>query len=268
MSPTLFSLFINDLAIKLKELHCGIKIANDNVSILLYADDIVLLSDSEDKLQIMLKHLNCWCIQWSLSINILKSSIVHFRPKSTPKSQFNFVCGTQQLCTVKKYTYLGVTLDEHLSFLSCIESLLLSGNRALSSLINRYNVYRNFTYDIYVQLYDCSVIPTMLYGAEIWGFIETNHVLKIQNRALRFFMGVHNKTPIPAMMGDMGWTDIYIKQSVCMIRFWNRMISMDYSRLTKRIFLWDYNLENKIWNASVLKILSSVNCKHMYLIIC
>ena len=77
-------------------------------------------------------------------------------------------------------------------------------------------------------------------------------------------MGVHNKTPIPAMMGDMGWTDIYIKQSVCMIRFWNRMISMDYSRLTKIIFLWDYNLENKTWNASVLKILSSINCKHVF----
>ena len=70
LSPTLFSLFINDLAIKLKELHCGIKIANDNVSILLYADDIVLLSDSEDKLQIMLKHLNCWCMQGLLSINV------------------------------------------------------------------------------------------------------------------------------------------------------------------------------------------------------
>ena len=23
-------------------------------------------------------------------------------------------------------------------------------------------------------------------------------------------MGVHNSTPIQAMMGDMGWTDIYI----------------------------------------------------------
>ena len=49
-------------------------------------------------------------------------------------------------------------------------------------------------------------------------------------------MGVHNKTPIPAMMGDMGWTDIYIKQSVYIIRFWNRMISMDYSRLTEIFF--------------------------------
>ena len=52
LSPTLFCLFINDLAIKMKELHCGInKTGIDNVSILLYADDIVLLSDSEHNLQ-------------------------------------------------------------------------------------------------------------------------------------------------------------------------------------------------------------------------
>ena len=42
------------------------------------------------------------------------------------------------------------------------------------------------------------------------------------------------------------------------------MIAMDYSRLTKRIFLWYYDLENMIWNASVLKILSSINCKHIF----
>ena len=45
------------------ELHCGIKIGIEQVSILLYADDIVLLSDSENGLQSMLTYLNKWCMQ-------------------------------------------------------------------------------------------------------------------------------------------------------------------------------------------------------------
>ena len=49
LSPTLFNLFINNLASHIKELHCGIKIGIEQVIILLYADDIVLLSDSEKR---------------------------------------------------------------------------------------------------------------------------------------------------------------------------------------------------------------------------
>ena len=49
-------------------------------------------------------------------------------------------------------------------------------------------------------------------------------------------MGVHNSTPIEAMMGDMGWTDIYIKEVLYMLRYWNRVIIMDNARIERRIF--------------------------------
>ena len=48
MSPLLFNLFINDLAIFLNSLDVGVKIGNENICLLLYADDIVLLSESRE----------------------------------------------------------------------------------------------------------------------------------------------------------------------------------------------------------------------------
>ena len=51
LSPTIFSLFLNDLAIEIKKLNLGIPIDNRNVSILLYADDLVLLAQNENDLQ-------------------------------------------------------------------------------------------------------------------------------------------------------------------------------------------------------------------------
>ena len=51
LSPILFSLFINELAIGIKNLNLGIDIGGKQISILLYADDIVLMSDSEENLQ-------------------------------------------------------------------------------------------------------------------------------------------------------------------------------------------------------------------------
>ena len=46
LSPLLFDLFINNLAIFLKSLDLGVKIGDENVCVMLYADDIVLLAES------------------------------------------------------------------------------------------------------------------------------------------------------------------------------------------------------------------------------
>ncbi len=43
LSLTLFSLFINDIAVNVNSMKLGISFGNKNISILLYADDIVIL---------------------------------------------------------------------------------------------------------------------------------------------------------------------------------------------------------------------------------
>ena len=54
MSPILFSMYMNDLATGIKDLNCGVTIDVMKVSILLYADDIVLIAPKEESLQKML----------------------------------------------------------------------------------------------------------------------------------------------------------------------------------------------------------------------
>ena len=76
-------------------------------------------------------------------------------------------------------------------------------------------------------------------------------------------MGVHISTPIQAMMDDMEWTDIYIKELLCMLRYWNRVIIMDNVRLERCIFMWDYNKGGDNWSNSI--ILNSINVCMMYI---
>lgn len=51
LSPTLFNLFINELAQLVRDLKLGVNIGNETVSVLLYADDMVFISKSEKELQ-------------------------------------------------------------------------------------------------------------------------------------------------------------------------------------------------------------------------
>ena len=47
LSLTMFNICINDLATGIKDLHIGVNLGNTQVSIILYADDIVLIADDE-----------------------------------------------------------------------------------------------------------------------------------------------------------------------------------------------------------------------------
>ena len=82
LSPTLFNLFINDLATQLKDMNIGIKIKDTTIPLLLYADDVVILANDETEMQKMLNSVNKWCIQWKMKINMSKTKIMHFRGKN------------------------------------------------------------------------------------------------------------------------------------------------------------------------------------------
>ncbi len=76
LSPTLFSLFVNDLALEVKHLNRGLPVGQDKLSILLYADDIVLLVENEHDLQEKIDCLHAWCRKWRLCINTAKTNII------------------------------------------------------------------------------------------------------------------------------------------------------------------------------------------------
>ena len=54
LSPSLFNLCVNNLASQVKSLNYGVKLGDTTVSILLYADDTVIITELEDYLQKML----------------------------------------------------------------------------------------------------------------------------------------------------------------------------------------------------------------------
>ena len=100
LSPTLFAIFINDLAIDIEQSGLGINIQFDNesgdtvskiISILLYADDIVLFSENEEEMQSLLYLVQCWCEKFKLQVNLTKTNILHVRPKRRSRSNFVFL---------------------------------------------------------------------------------------------------------------------------------------------------------------------------------
>ena len=107
------------------------------VSCLLYADDIVLLADSETDLQALLNIVNVWCSKWRLEVNLLKTNIMHIRKNQCRKSEFNFTFEGKSVVYCENYKYLGIIVNEHLNFEKSTKDLCDSAGRALSGIITK-----------------------------------------------------------------------------------------------------------------------------------
>ena len=69
LSPLLFDIFINDLRDVVDQLGKGVKLGNSRVSILFFADDIVLLADSKKGLEEMLQAVFDYSLKWRVKFN-------------------------------------------------------------------------------------------------------------------------------------------------------------------------------------------------------
>ena len=71
LSPSLFNIYIMNLETRLKSLNIGINIdEKTNVSSLLFADDLLLLSETEDNMQRLFMELQSCCQECLGSQNI------------------------------------------------------------------------------------------------------------------------------------------------------------------------------------------------------
>ena len=69
LSPILFNLYINVLAIELTDLNYGVDIGGKKVCLLLYAADIVIIAENENDIQTQLDFINQWCKKWRHNYN-------------------------------------------------------------------------------------------------------------------------------------------------------------------------------------------------------
>ena len=266
ISPTLFSMYLNDLATGIKNLNCGIDIDGLNLSILLYADDIVLLAPNEDSLQEMLNFIKQWCNKWRMAINADKTQVVHFRRQQTLKTSYVFLFGDSPLKTVSFYKYLGVLFDEFLSFDNNANLLADSAGRALGAIRSKLKHIKQSGYKTFDTLFTSGVLSIADYCAAIWATKNIPKIEQVSYKAARYFLGVHRYAPIEALLGDMGWQTARSRHKILILKFWNRLCLMPESRLTRKVFDWDrqYSGSKGTWSHAVKQVLSDINCSNLF----
>ena len=95
LSPQLFNIYINDLPQTIEEgVTHPIQLLDTKLNSLMWADDIILLSETKEGLQKSINNLQNYCMKWKLDINLKKTKILIFN-KSGSKIKtyiYMFIC--------------------------------------------------------------------------------------------------------------------------------------------------------------------------------
>ena len=133
LSPMLFPLFINEIAssIEQQDMH-GIQLLPRLVEIflLLFADDIVLISDTPRGLQNQLGVLSSACKDLFLHINTDKTKVMVFRKGGFLGKHEKWHLDGNNIQVVNDYTYLGYTFTTKMSVTKGVDVWAAKGKRA------------------------------------------------------------------------------------------------------------------------------------------
>ena len=135
------------------------------VSYLLYADDLLLLSESEHGLQ-SLDKLNCYVKKWQMRINIQKTKAIIFN-KSGKIFRREFKIGNQPIQVTDSYVYLGITFTPSSSFLLAQKNLYCKATRSLYGFLSEVNIYNGASVSAVPKLFYSFVSPMLLCNCEI-----------------------------------------------------------------------------------------------------
>uniref|UniRef100_A0A8C6MDJ7 Reverse transcriptase domain-containing protein n=1 Tax=Nothobranchius furzeri TaxID=105023 RepID=A0A8C6MDJ7_NOTFU len=160
LGPKLFIMYINDVCAVLDKVNC-----------LLYADDTSLYCSGDDLNKLVdlvekeLAVLKGWFDRNKLSMNVTKTKFIIFGNRKITNEIIIKINGIV-IEQVHTYKFLGITIDEKLSWKPHIDDIKLKISKNIG-LMSRMRFVLNIK-SLQI-LYNSFILPYLSYGVEIWG---------------------------------------------------------------------------------------------------
>ena len=134
----------------------------------MYADDTIVLAETERELQSALDAVHGYCNNMHLTVNTQKPKVMIFSRGGKVRKYQNIMFGGSILDVTCEYVYLGVNFNYNTSFMKDIERHISRAKRAMFATVTKSRRL-SLPLDILFELFDKVVLPVVLYASEIYG---------------------------------------------------------------------------------------------------
>ena len=271
LSPTLFSIVINEIATRMaEEGKHGVQMLPGLIElfILLFADDLALMSSTPHGLQVQIDCVHRVCEELGLTVNIDKTKVMVFRKGGFLGQHEKWFIDGKRLEVVNKYVYLGYTFTTTMSPFEGVKQLAVKGKKALFDVIRVHNQLDQMTIKTFFKIFDSKIQPIVLYAAEMWGVSEAHSIVeRVHLTACKRVLNVAPRTPNKMVYGELGRYPLYINCYIRAVKYWFRVLHMDAERLPNQAYRMLMNLDSlgkENWVSKIRAILQSLGFGYVW----
>ncbi len=203
ISPKLFNIYVEDLIKRVESMNCGILIGKILMDILLYADDITIVSDTKLGLKLILDEISLYGLDNDIKFNPSKTVLMIFndKVKRTRDERLRDIWQGEILMSGiplrrdETNKYLGVQISQTKSNTPQLNYMKKQAYAALAKVtsLGLSSVYMNpvtkaFIYKTYIR-------PVLMYGSEnfTWTKTDLNAIRRIEGNLVKRMLNISTR---------------------------------------------------------------------------
>ena len=266
LSPTLFNLFLSDFEpslVQQNNIDC-IKINDFNMSCMIWADDILLLSETKQGLQNQINFLYEYSQCNGLNINVNKTKSICFNNAGRLIRNCFFINNTV-IEDVNFIKYLGFVVSSNGNIKRGLKDLCDRASRAF--FILKSGLGSVFRKDVFItlSLFDKIIKPILLYASDFWGCYPQNLNEKCcieltHYKICKDILGVSKHTSNTGVLVELGRKPIFIDAIKNCLNNWlriagqgkcNNYLLQSTKKSLELNFPWTNNIKNVIETSGI-----------------
>ena len=256
LSATLFGLFVDGLEQHLMDTlgHDAPSLSGALIPLLLYADDLTILSTTPAGLQRQLNALQLFCEQRQLTVNLAKTKVVTFGSRARCQA---FMFNGNEVERVQSYKYLGFEFHATKSLAHGVSKLVSAANKAMHAMNRRCAFLHISDPKQRCNLFDSLVLPILSYACEVWAVDEEvgKPAEQLHRHFLKHVLGVRGNTANLIVLAEFGRYPLRFHWWQQILRYHNRINNLsDDERLIKCAFVEGlHDPSYRFWSHDVQK---------------
>ena len=268
LSPNMFRRMLSDLSSYLEQ-EAGIVFNGSDILLhMLWADDLILVSESKEGLQSQLNGVFNFCKRSQMIVNSLKTKIMLFGKKE----ECNFIFNGKQLEVVQDYKYLGVIFNSVCRSNGSVFKEMKDYTRdkalkACFSCFKKLSSIGKVTPKIGFKLFDSFVSPVIDYACEIWSDESILQIERVHVKFLKMLLGVKMSTCNQAVYCETGRFPVVLKQKQRLFKYWSRLTRLHPDKIVKQSYEYLKYLTDlgfHTWVSKVKILLEENDMLHLY----
>ena len=285
LSGLLFNLFVNKLPSIFDSSCDPVSILEEQVSCLLWADDLLLMSRSATGLQNSISKTKAFYDSLGLEVNQKKSKVMIFNGRGLKLDKVpghQFYIGNLPVEVVDTYQYLGINLKSSGSMQYAVSELCDKASRAWFSISNVLYKHKRLPVSRAFQLFDSLIKPIALYGCEFWlpnilpkkSLDSKDALLKfwenlpceiLNQKLCRLLLSVHKRCSRLAAIGELGRYPLFISSlKLCLKYEWQLNNNNQDSLVCKAVTEMENMPHLDTWLSRVKKIKSLLGIPRLF----